>query len=129
MLMGSIAYLYMHVHNNAYMQCTPTYVVYSSRGDCAKTNTYVVGKYECITWTDNMLWPGGHCGLGRCFIHESQDLSYVGRHDESNTYLSLMRSVSFLDFHQTYTHIQVVNLVRSITLQDSSFFVRSHRFI
>ena len=24
---------------------------------------------------------GGHCELGRCFIHEPQDLAYVGRRD------------------------------------------------
>ena len=30
---------------------------------------------RCITCTDNMLWPGGHYGLGKCLIHESLDLT------------------------------------------------------
>ena len=43
----------------------------------------------CITWADNM-----HYGLGRCLIHESQDLAPLGQHDlrsnvlnKGNTYL------------------------------------------
>ena len=35
----------------------------------------------CIMWTDNMLWPGRHYGLGCLIHHESQDLITVGQHD------------------------------------------------
>ena len=58
---------------------------------------------RCITWTNDMLPLGGHYGLGRRLIHESQDLVYVGQYDlrtkalnKGNAYLPSVRSVSYL---------------------------------
>ena len=67
-----------------------------------------------------MLWrtrcskePSIPVGLGRDIIHESQDLSSVGQHNlriktlnKSNTYLSSMRSVSYLHCRETCAYIQ-----------------------
>ena len=75
----------------------------------------------CIYWSDNMLWPSGHCRLERCLVHD-----FCGQHNlqikalnKGNTYLSIMKPA----------YIQGVirlNLNISITLQVSSFPVHSH---
>ena len=45
--------------------------------------TYSSGEFKkYITWTDNMLRPGGHYGLGKCLIQKSQDLAFVGQYDD-----------------------------------------------
>ena len=65
---------------------------------------YMVLVDSLKVWTDNMLWPGGHYGLGECLIRGSQDLAYVGQHDlqikainKSNTYMLSMSPASCID--------------------------------
>ena len=76
----------------------------------------------CTKWINNMIWPGEHYGQ---VSHECQELVTVGQHElwikslnKCNTYLSSMRSVSYLSCRQAiYTYIEgVENLVLSITL-------------
>ena len=47
-------------------------------GERSAFNTQFWWVTMCITWTDNLLLPGG---LGRCIIHESQDVASVRQHD------------------------------------------------
>ena len=52
-----------------------------------------------------MLGQDEYCVLARCLTQKAKDLTFVGQHDlqikdfnESNSYLLLMRSVSFYAF-------------------------------
>ena len=104
--------IYLGMRNQTYIIA---YGIYSPIGralDCEANvlrSIHSSGELKrCIAKTANMFLPGVHYGLGRCLIHESQDLASVGQHDlrikalnKGNLYLPSMRSVSYLSCRRT----------------------------
>ena len=69
-----------------------------------------------------MLWPSWHCGLGRCLIRQSEDLSYVGQYDFMTKLLNKGIIIAILSLN-ICIHSKMYpskSTILSITLQDSS---------
>ena len=63
--------------NNIYNHWVSPALIELAQLECEMSVLHSIHSFgelkRCITWTDNMLWTGGHYVLERCLIHESQN--------------------------------------------------------
>ena len=89
---------------------------------------------RCIMWSDNMLWLGGHCGLGRLFMslgiwHLWGSTIFFKALNKGNTCLPSMGSVSYLSINsRSYRKNNVYSFiiyVQTVFFQTNGIIIRN----